>query len=155
MAYLLLLIPIKAIVNMKEGDDIDKENFDSIYGVLFFGVPNQGIRIEHWLAMVKGQPNENLVRNLGPDSTYLRTLHEDFRAAFGFLDSEVVAIYETERTRVAKVRIWSHFHALRTHPASQRKRNLENGSLPGITRYLFPFPRRLMVLQKINIMSCL
>lgn len=89
---------------MKGGDETDKENFNSIYGVLFFGVPNQGIRIEHWLAMVEGQPNENLIRDLGPDSTYLGRLHEDFRTAFTFSDSKIVFIYETERTRVAKVR---------------------------------------------------
>jgi hypothetical protein len=90
---------------MKGGDDIDKENFRSIYAVLFFGVPNEGIRIEHWLSMVEGQPNESLIRNLGPESTYLRRLHEDFRTAFDFPDSQVVDIYETERTRVAKVGI--------------------------------------------------
>jgi hypothetical protein len=92
---------------MKNGDDIDKENFNSVYGVLFFGVPNQGIRIEHWLPMVKGQANETLVRNLGPESTYLSELHEDFRNAFDFSDSEVVFVYETERTRVAEVRPWT------------------------------------------------
>lgn len=92
---------------MKNGDDIDKENFSSVYGVLFFGVPNQGIRIEHWLPMVKGQANETLVRNLGPESTYLSGLHEDFRNAFDFPDSEVVFVYETERTRVAEVRSWT------------------------------------------------
>jgi hypothetical protein len=101
----LALTAIKAITEMKTGDEIDKENFDSIYGVLFFGVPNQRIRIEHWLPMVKGQPNENLARNLGPDSTYLRELHEKNLAAFTFPGSEIVSTYETERTRVAKVRI--------------------------------------------------
>jgi hypothetical protein len=98
----VLTVP-KAIAQMKDGDEIDKENFKSTYGILFFGVPNQGIRIEHWLPMVKGRPNENLVRNLGPDSTYLRDLHVDFRAAFSFSDSVIVYIYETERTKVAKV----------------------------------------------------
>ncbi|KAH0537751.1 hypothetical protein FGG08_005499 [Glutinoglossum americanum] len=92
----------KAIVHMKDGDEIDKENFNSIYGVIFFGVPNQGIRIEHWLPMVKGRPNENLVRNLGPDSTYLSTLHNEFRSSFCFPDSVIIAVYETERTKVAK-----------------------------------------------------
>jgi hypothetical protein len=100
-----VLISFKAIVKMKDGDEICKEIFKSIYAVLFFGVPNQGIRIEHWLSMVKGQPNENLVRSLGSDSTYLRSLHEEFRMAFNFRDSQVVSVYETERTRLVKVRI--------------------------------------------------
>ena len=94
----------KAIVQMKGGDEIYNDIFKSIYAVLFFGVPNQGIRIEHWLPMVRGQPNENLVRSLGYDSTYLRSLHEEFRMVFNFRDSQVVSIYETERTRVIKVR---------------------------------------------------
>jgi hypothetical protein len=90
---------------MKNGDETDREIFHSIYGLLFFGVPNQGINIDHWLPMVKGQPNEDLVRNLGLNSTYLRKLHEDFRTAFDLQDSEIVSIYETERTRLTKVRI--------------------------------------------------
>ncbi|KAH0553479.1 hypothetical protein GP486_006452 [Trichoglossum hirsutum] len=92
----------RAIIQMKGGDEIDKENFNSIYGILFFGVPNQGIPIEHWLSMVERQPNESLVRNLGPDSTYLRDLHDGFRATFPFSDSVIVYIYETEQTRAAK-----------------------------------------------------
>ncbi|KAI9761696.1 MAG: hypothetical protein M1840_001727 [Geoglossum simile] len=92
----------KAIVHLRDGDEIDREIFNSIYGVTFFGVPNQGIRIEHWLPMVKGQPNENLIRDLGPHSTYLRTVHDEFRAAFSFPDYAVLSIYETELTRVAR-----------------------------------------------------
>ena len=90
---------------MKNGDEIDREIFNSIYGLLFFGVPNQGINIDNWLLMAHGQPNEDLVRTLGLNSTYLRRLHEAFRAAFDLQDSEIVAIYETERAQLAKVRI--------------------------------------------------
>jgi hypothetical protein len=82
----------------------DEDNFNSIYGAVFFGVPNRGIRNEHWLPMVKGQPNEDLVRNLGPDSKYLRKLHENFRSVFIFPDSRILSIYETKKTRTAKVR---------------------------------------------------
>ncbi|KAI9767398.1 MAG: hypothetical protein M1839_004517 [Geoglossum umbratile] len=92
----------KAIVHMRDGDETDRELFNSIYGVVFFGVPNQGIRIEHWLPMVKGQANENLIRDLGPHSTYLRTVHDEFRAAFSFPDYAILALYETEKTKVAK-----------------------------------------------------
>lgn len=90
---------------MKSGDEIDKRNFNSIYGIIFFGVPNQGIKIEQWIPMVQGQPNENLIRDLGFDSTYLRRLHDTFRATFYFPDSVIVSIYETERTRMPRVRI--------------------------------------------------
>jgi len=122
-----VLIALKAITEMKNGDEIDKENFNSIYGVLFFSVPNQGIRIEHWLPMVKGQPNEYLVRNLGLHSTYLRRLHENFRAAFDLPDSEIVSIYETELTRLAKVRIRYLSIVLGTYSGIYRKKSLGNG----------------------------
>lgn len=89
---------------MKRGDEIYNDIFRSIYAVLFFGVPNQGIRIQHWLSMVRGQPNENLVRSLGSDTTFLRSLHEEFRMVFDFRDSQVVAVYETEGTRLVRVR---------------------------------------------------
>ena len=89
---------------MKAGDEIDRNNFNSIYGALFFGVPNRGIRIEHWLPMVNGQPNETLVKKLRPGSKYLRELGYDFNAAFTFPDSRIISIYETEKTRTARVR---------------------------------------------------
>ncbi|KAH0555739.1 hypothetical protein GP486_006316 [Trichoglossum hirsutum] len=92
----------QAIVQLKNGDEVDVYNFKSVYGALFFGVPNQGLRIEQWLPMVKGQANEGLVRILGHDHEYLRKLHQDFRSAFDFVDSVVVSIYETEKTRTAR-----------------------------------------------------
>jgi hypothetical protein len=103
------------MVKMKNGDEIDRENFNAIFGLLFFGVPHYGIRIEHWLPMTKGQPNEGLVRSLESESAYLRRLHEDFRAAFDFPDSEIVFLYETEPTRVAKVSTWHVFAFLCAH----------------------------------------
>ncbi|KAH0543156.1 hypothetical protein FGG08_002501 [Glutinoglossum americanum] len=96
------LILKKAILQMKGGVKADRDNFNSIYGALLFGVPNQGIRIEHWLPIVNGQPNEDLIRNLGFGSKYLRDLGDEFHLAFSFPDSEIISIYETERTRVAK-----------------------------------------------------
>ena len=94
---------------MKDEDELCQEMFKSIYAVLFFGVPNQGFRVNHWLAMVKGQPNENLILSLGLNSTYLRDLHRDFRNAFDFQDSQIVCVYETKQTRVAKVRAYPSF----------------------------------------------
>jgi hypothetical protein len=91
---------------MKEDkDEICQEIFKSIYAVLFFGVPNLGFRVNQWLSMVKGQPNQNLILSLGHGSTYLRDLHRDFRTAFDFQDSQIVCVYETKQTRVAKVGI--------------------------------------------------
>lgn len=76
-----------------------------VYGFIFFGVPNQGIRITHWLPMVKHQPNEILVQNLAPDSHYLQTLHEKFcRELILFqIPIMMISIYETAKTKTAKV----------------------------------------------------
>lgn len=83
----------------------DRWNAQCVYGFIFFGVPNQGIRITHWLPMVKNQPNENLVRNLAPNSHYLRNLHEKFCRELMMLlpNSAVISVYETVRTKTAKV----------------------------------------------------
>ena len=88
---------------MKDRDEICQEIFKSIYEVLFFGVPNQGFRVNQWLSMVNGQPNQNLIQSLGQGSTYLRDVHREFRTAFDFQDSQIVCVYETKQTRVAMV----------------------------------------------------
>ena len=81
----------------------DSVNFQSVYGLLFFGVPNRGIEISHWLPIVNNQPNENLVRNLAPGSSYLRSLQYRFCQVFGFHGSRIVSIYETMKSQTAKV----------------------------------------------------
>ncbi|KXJ85385.1 hypothetical protein Micbo1qcDRAFT_141600, partial [Microdochium bolleyi] len=60
---------------VKETDEI---NARSVYGLVFFGVPNRGLCISYWLPIVDNQPNENLIRNLAPGSHYLRNLHHRF-----------------------------------------------------------------------------
>lgn len=75
-----------------------------VYGLIFFGVPNAGIRIEHWLRIVKDQPNEVLIRNLSPGSEYLLNLQRSFEANFTYPKSKILSIFETVRTRTAKVR---------------------------------------------------
>jgi ankyrin repeat protein len=80
----------------------DQVNYFSVYGCLFFGVPSQGIQASHWLPIVQDHPNEALVRNLQPHSTYLRTLRENFHQVFRFNDARVVSIYETQRSKTAE-----------------------------------------------------
>src|SRR5436305_14754537 len=41
-----------------------RDFFKSTYGLLFFGVPNLGLRHEQLRGMVDGQPNEQLVHDL-------------------------------------------------------------------------------------------
>ena len=82
---------------------IDPDNARCVYGLLFFGVPNRGIRISQWLPMVDKQPNESLVRNLEPESSYLRDLKDKFFSAFCYPNSRVVSVYETKKSKTAKV----------------------------------------------------
>lgn len=87
---------------MKRGSKIDKLNFLSTYGALFFGVPNQGMDIRSLIPMVNGQPNHPLICSLGEESEYLRKQHRDFCAAFDFKDSEIVSFYETKLSPTAE-----------------------------------------------------
>lgn len=84
-------------------DDTERITARCIYGLIFFGVPNRGIRVEHWLPMVNDQPNSELVRNLSPESSYLRDLQRNFDRYFQDPSSKILSIYETMRTKTAKV----------------------------------------------------
>jgi hypothetical protein len=53
------------------------------YGMLFFGVPNLGLRNEQLMNIVQGQPNEALIRDLVVDndsepSSFLRRISNHF-----------------------------------------------------------------------------
>ncbi|EHK23526.1 uncharacterized protein TRIVIDRAFT_64038 [Trichoderma virens Gv29-8] len=50
------------------------DDFLSIYGLLFFGVPNGGIKTEYWMPIVDRMPNRGLITSLEPDAYYLRNL---------------------------------------------------------------------------------
>lgn len=84
-------------------DEYQRITASCVYGLIFFGVPNTGIRIEHWLPIVKNQPNEILVRNLRPGSEYLLNLQRNFEAQFTYPNSKILSVFETMRTRTAKV----------------------------------------------------
>lgn len=84
----------------KDNDDRDHKVLQSIRGMLFFGVPNQGMKIDHLTSMVQGKPNERLIRSLDPESNSLRRLHDDFCEAAPTY-SEVYSFFETMTSRIA------------------------------------------------------
>ncbi|KAI5922299.1 hypothetical protein F4810DRAFT_711663 [Camillea tinctor] len=56
---------------------------DACYGMLFFGVPHSGLRYDQLMSIVKGQPNEDFIRELvttqdSEPSSFLRSLAEQF-----------------------------------------------------------------------------
>lgn len=84
-------------------DDTEELHARCIYGLLFFGVPNRGIRIDQWLPIVKGQPNSELVGNLRPGSSYLTNLQRNFDRCFRDPSSKILSMFETMMTKTAKV----------------------------------------------------
>jgi hypothetical protein len=80
----------------EKGNHVDKIILYSIYGALFFGVPNRGMEVESLLAMSSGQANENMLRMLDKSSSILRDLARSFSAAFPFHDSVIISFYETK-----------------------------------------------------------
>lgn len=105
------LIFKEAVIQMKR-DKHHHALLDSIYGALFFGVPNQGMDIASFIPMVKDQPNQALVHSLGKESQILRNQCRDFPKAFDYEDSEIVCFYETKMSPTAiLVRMiqYSHF----------------------------------------------
>ncbi len=51
-----------------ESRDVVKEIFKTCYGLVFFGVPNLGLRHEQLREMAKSNPSENLINHLLVDN---------------------------------------------------------------------------------------
>lgn len=86
---------------MSESDKIDQANLKSIYGILFFGVPNQGMAIESLLPMAGQNPSQHLLHTLRKGSELLRYQQERFPLAFSFRDSVILSFYETRESPTA------------------------------------------------------
>lgn len=76
--------------------------------MLFFGVPNLGLRNEQLKSIVKGQPNEGLIRDLVVDKdsepcTFLRRILDEFsRCCKG--PYEVISFFERRSSPTVEVR---------------------------------------------------
>lgn len=81
----------------------------STTALLFFGVPNHGMNSEQLTAIVEGQPNQSLVRDLQVDkdhepSQFLQTLAQRFKDyAEHHPDFEIIAFYETEMSPTLEI----------------------------------------------------
>jgi protein SERAC1 len=80
---------------MRNASTHDPDILDSIYGALFFGVPNQGMNVESLIPMVENQVNQGLLHSMSNESELLRKQNRDFAKAFDFLESKIVCFYET------------------------------------------------------------
>jgi len=68
-----------------------------VYGVIFFGVPHDGMDINSLIPMVGDGPNRLLIESIGQKgSQTLNTLHREFHEALGAEgESEVFSFFET------------------------------------------------------------
>lgn len=96
------------------GSEEDQTTYRSCYALLLFGVPNRGLNNLSLKSMVKGQPNESLVRDLGESSRFLSLLHERFNACFAFDDSHILSISETRHTATLEVSVKIYVMCLKT-----------------------------------------
>ena len=96
------LVLKQALIQMASGDVVDRQNFQATYGILFFGVPNQGMDISSFLAMVGSQPNLPFLTMLSRDAGHLQGLIERFRTVFDFEDSQIISLFETQTSRTAR-----------------------------------------------------
>lgn len=71
------------------------------------GVPNRGLEnIETMLAVTYGQKNNELLQNLGPNSTYLKELDYRFSKLVQEGDINIIVVYELRDSPSVEVRIY-------------------------------------------------
>lgn len=95
-----------ALVQASEGSADDNAIFESCFALLLFGVPHLGMDNASLMTMVKGQPNEAIVRDLSPSSRFLSELHRQFNKIFTYDNSHIISWYETKETATIKVRFF-------------------------------------------------
>jgi hypothetical protein len=95
---LLIKEALIRIADSKSKSDL----IDLIFGVLFFGVPNDGMDIESLVPMVNDQPNRLLLESLNPmNSQILRLQKRNFSSILSRPNLEVFCFYETELSPTA------------------------------------------------------
>ncbi|KZL75278.1 ankyrin repeat-containing protein [Colletotrichum tofieldiae] len=78
-----LLIKEALVRAHRKPNDASSQFLQTCYGLIFFGVPNLGLRNEQLITLVRGQPNEPLVNDLLVDddsepSAFLKRLGDQF-----------------------------------------------------------------------------
>lgn len=85
----------------------DRNTHQMISGILFFGVPSQGMNIQSLIPMVGDQPNRALLDSLGPNSAILRKQSEDLCTVVNSAPFEIVNFYETQMSPTARLSVRS------------------------------------------------
>ena len=87
---------------------------ESFIGALFFGVPNRGLNDKFLQEIVKGQPNQNLIHSLDPNSSELRMLHDGFTRLFDRKKYQFYSYYEIRPTELSRVNYPFFFELIST-----------------------------------------
>lgn len=96
----------QAIIMLSESDDDeDKGLLASIYGLLFFGVPQLGMNIRYLIAMAGNGPNRALIESLNQDNSMILSQQKrKFGQALGDEgNSEVFCFYELRKSPTGKL----------------------------------------------------
>jgi hypothetical protein len=91
-----------ALTQMAGSDERDRAILGSIKMTFFFGVPSKGMHLSHLLPMVDGQPNDNLIQLLSPDSEYLFSLNRRFSNIATLHNIRLMSAYETKLSPTTK-----------------------------------------------------
>ncbi|KAE8453313.1 hypothetical protein EG329_011380 [Mollisiaceae sp. DMI_Dod_QoI] len=88
----------QSMVTMARTGDSSNDMIGLIRGVVFFGVPNRGMKVSHLFPMVEDQPNSHIVQLLSTDSDYLQSLDQQFSGIVTHRGIRILSIYETKRS---------------------------------------------------------
>jgi len=92
----------EAIVRLSESD-ADADLLVWIVGCLFFGVPNDGMKIESLIPMVADQPNRSLLESIRHmNSQVLNMQKRNFSKVLAKLSLDLFCFFETELSPTAK-----------------------------------------------------
>lgn len=101
-------------------------------GLVFFGVPNQGMRHDQLMTVVRGQPNEDFIRDLlvrhdGEASQFLRNMAREFKRLCRQQEPpwNIISYYERLRSSTIEVSV-SVFSGL--HLANWQHQQTKDGS---------------------------
>ena len=73
----------------------------SVYSVVLFGAPHNGMDTEALHTCVYGQPTQRLIEDLTPGSSLLQSLRDDFKQVLRTI--KVVTYYELKKTPTARI----------------------------------------------------
>lgn len=88
----------------KSEQEDDKNLLQAVYGIVFFGVPHDGMDISFLIPMVGDGPNRFLIESISRVNSQILSIQQrDFHKALRAEgESEIVCFYETMRSPTAE-----------------------------------------------------